>query len=774
MTEQAALSPDTDKRFVESVIARKLVDADTVSRISSEHEQELALGKTVGSLAEFLCAKGLLDRRTAAEILRDVRAERARDSTWPNDKGPNDDGPGERDAETTVDQGVAPARVGDYVLERELGRGGMGSVWLGRNEKTGATRAVKLLDGIGDAERLARFRLEAEALARVGGDVVVPVHEIGVARGRIYFVMGVMSGGSLRTRLNEKGPYPWREAVRIAAQVARALERCHAVGLIHRDLKPDNVLLDTQGRPRLADFGVARDLTGASLTETGTVLGTPVYMPPEQLQGLKVDARADVYALGALLHELISGERPFSGKSVFEVFEAKQSSSSEPLPATTPAALAAIIARALAPAAKDRQATAGELASDLERLLEGSWTGKTLAIVPSRRKLLVAVIVAGLAVLAGEAVVLVLRAPPPVPAPPLPQPVRTAGDDLAAANRDLLAAAGVIAAPAGSLEEARRLVERARKACPDGSIPAEGLAKVHAALHARTDLILARAEPVPSERTAAAYRELKWLRAIAERVPLRIPVTIEQAELAASAAVWLRGRPDRDWDEILEAALVALEKVPQVADEMASAAVECALGQKPVPERAVAVIERACAVSPEPKRRRCFIKRIEVHALAGSGEKMLEAAIALFADSAPARPSREEVSQVVHAIMLQRLATPLPPARVEALVAAAGGETPELVLLRAELVPERLADAAEALLAGFIHDTDTERAVRIIGPDRRLVRGTGAALIRKGRRTEAAFLLEQSLDQATRDAGATLRRARTPDELAAVAEALER
>src|SRR2546423_3992561 len=201
--------------------------------------------------------------------------------------------------------------LGDYRLEDELGRGGMATVYRAVHKPTGALRAVKVLRGEVDPEVVARFRREAAALARVGGDAVVPVHEVGAAPGSVFFAMALMSGGSLAARLGERGRFEWREAVAPAVAIRRALERCHRGGFVHRDLKPDNVLFDDQDRPRIADFGVARDASAASLTETGTLLGTPAYMAPEQLRGERAGVPADIYALGEILHALLARERHF-------------------------------------------------------------------------------------------------------------------------------------------------------------------------------------------------------------------------------------------------------------------------------------------------------------------------------------------------------------------------------------------------------------------------------------------------------------------------------
>jgi tetratricopeptide (TPR) repeat protein len=262
--------------------------------------------------------------------------------------------------------------VPGYLVSGELGRGGQGAVYRVRELTTGAERALKVLEGALDPETVVRFRREAEALARLDGRGVVPVHSSGLADGRLYFVMDLMPGGTLRERVRGGRRLPWREAVEIAAKLARTLERAHALGIVHRDLKPANVLFDDAGEPRLADFGCVRDLTAESLTETGTVIGTPSYAAPEQLEGQKVDARADVFSLGAVLHELLTGERPFPGSTPVQIFRAMQGGgrhrASEK--AGSPRALDAILDRALE-LDRARRPSAGELAAALEAVLSG-------------------------------------------------------------------------------------------------------------------------------------------------------------------------------------------------------------------------------------------------------------------------------------------------------------------------------------------------------------------------------------------------------------------
>jgi hypothetical protein len=265
-----------------------------------------------------------------------------------------------------------PSALGSYDLEAELGRGAFGRVFRARHRPTGAVRALKVVDGVPDRDTFARFEREAETLARIGGEGVVPVHEAGLEQGRHYFVMGLMPGGSLRGRLRERGSLEWREAAGIVLALARALARCHAAGIVHRDVKPENVLFDDEGRPRLADFGLVRDLHATTLTETGVAIGTPTYMAPEQLDGARVDGRADVYALGVLLHELVAGTPPFrETTSTFALLREKQGLKRPAVGHGAPAALDDLVDRALAPKPEARIRGAAELARDLEALLSG-------------------------------------------------------------------------------------------------------------------------------------------------------------------------------------------------------------------------------------------------------------------------------------------------------------------------------------------------------------------------------------------------------------------
>jgi serine/threonine protein kinase len=200
------------------------------------------------------------------------------------------------------------ALVGPYRLERELGRGGMGVVFLAQDTQTGAPLVIKTLTTL-DPDEVARLEREGLALARLQHPNLVQVHAAGWHERRPYLVLQLASGGSLEDRL-QRGPLPWEEAVSLGAQLAGALAAAHSIGITHRDLKPANVLLDGRGTPLLADFGLAKVTDLSRLTETGAVLGTPLYMAPEQARGVDSGGAADVYSLGALIYAALAGRPP--------------------------------------------------------------------------------------------------------------------------------------------------------------------------------------------------------------------------------------------------------------------------------------------------------------------------------------------------------------------------------------------------------------------------------------------------------------------------------
>ncbi|MCO5169398.1 MAG: serine/threonine protein kinase [Planctomycetes bacterium] len=220
------------------------------------------------------------------------------------------------------DAPVPPLRaVGPYEVLALLGKGSSGLVLLARRPGVERLFAVKLLPPDLDAEGLARLRREAEVASRLDHPGIVQVHDVGVHLQQPYLVMDHVPGPTLKDVIDREGARPSGEAAALVAELAEALEVAHRGGIVHRDLKPANVIVDGRdGRAKVTDFGLARDLSRPSdLTQPGAVLGTPYYMAPEQVRGEPVDARADVYALGVILYELLTGARPFEAPSVSEL-----------------------------------------------------------------------------------------------------------------------------------------------------------------------------------------------------------------------------------------------------------------------------------------------------------------------------------------------------------------------------------------------------------------------------------------------------------------------
>ncbi len=268
-------------------------------------------------------------------------------------------------------------RFGDYELRGELGRGGMGVVYRAWEPALGRMVALKMVlpGALPDQAEVERFRAEAAAAARLHHPHIVSVHHVGACEGRHYFSMDLIEGPSLAQALAQ-GPLPGREAARHLAVVARAIHHAHEQGVLHRDLKPGNVLLDRDGRPHVADFGLAKQLRGdKGMTRTGNLLGTPSYMAPEQASGDRdLGPAVDVYGLGALLYELLTARPPFRGETPLDTLLQVLEIDAAPPRLLNPKVdrdLETICLKCLAKNPADRYASALALAEDLERYLAG-------------------------------------------------------------------------------------------------------------------------------------------------------------------------------------------------------------------------------------------------------------------------------------------------------------------------------------------------------------------------------------------------------------------
>jgi serine/threonine protein kinase len=272
-----------------------------------------------------------------------------------------------------------PEKIGHYEIKAELGRGGMATVYRAYDLRFEREVAIKVLprEMLHDSQFRARFEREAKTIALLEHPAIVPVYDVGEDDGQPYFVMRYMTGGSLEDRM-KNGPMPMDEVARIIDRIAAALDHAHSRGIVHRDLKPANILFDSANEPYLSDFGIAK-LVESQTNMTGSgIIGTPTYMSPEQAQGETVDGRSDIYTLGVIMYELLSGMPPYKADTPMGIVVKHIT---EPIPHILDAnpvlhpAVEDLIERAMAKSRDDRFATAGELADALEEIVLGETSG---------------------------------------------------------------------------------------------------------------------------------------------------------------------------------------------------------------------------------------------------------------------------------------------------------------------------------------------------------------------------------------------------------------
>src|SRR5271154_3247469 len=263
-----------------------------------------------------------------------------------------------------------------YRIEREIAHGGMAEVYLARDQSLDRLVALKALfpEFAREPSFVERFRREAQAAANLNHPNIVAIYDWGQEDGTYFIVMEYVEGRSLRDLIRSQGPLDAGQAADITAEIASALAFAHRSGVVHRDVKPGNVLLTQSGTVKVTDFGIARAGTSDGLTQTGSVMGTATYFSPEQAQGLAVDGRSDVYSVGIVLYELVCGVPPFAADSPVSV--AYKHVREEPVPPSQrapgiPPALEQIIMSALAKDPEHRYQSADDLRADLLRFRRG-------------------------------------------------------------------------------------------------------------------------------------------------------------------------------------------------------------------------------------------------------------------------------------------------------------------------------------------------------------------------------------------------------------------
>jgi eukaryotic-like serine/threonine-protein kinase len=306
------------------------------------------------------------------------------------------------DPASTSSQMIGTVLSGRYRLEAKLGSGGMSTVYLARDTTLDRQVAVKVMhrEMSEQADQLERFRQEARAVAKLSHPNVVAVIDAGEDKGHPYIVFEYVEGETLKQRINRVGALDAQEALAYAIEIGRGLTVAHARRMVHRDIKPQNVLIDAEGRAKLTDFGISRQLESDGLTATGRVLGTTDYVSPEQAMGHGVDQRSDVYSLGVVLYEMLIGQPPYHADSQVGVAMKHVNEEMPDVQQRRPelsAAAALVVERATAKDPNQRYQDVGEMIDDLSTALEveaaraGSTTGEATSVLqavpPAKRKL---------------------------------------------------------------------------------------------------------------------------------------------------------------------------------------------------------------------------------------------------------------------------------------------------------------------------------------------------------------------------------------------------
>lgn len=266
--------------------------------------------------------------------------------------------------------------AGRYLVIEELGKGGMGTVYKVLDRKINEEMALKVLrpEIAPDTTAVERFKNELKLARRISHENVCRLYDLHEEAGTLFITMEYVPGEDLGTMLCREGRLPPEKVYTLAAQIAKGLAQAHRLGVIHRDLKPHNIRIDPEGRVRIMDFGIAREVAGPDLTAAGMIVGTPYYMSPEQASGKSADERTDIYALGAILYEMITGQPPFQGESGFSVALKHQTELPRPpreLEARIPEALDRLILKCLSKKKEERYQSAEAMLVELTALAKG-------------------------------------------------------------------------------------------------------------------------------------------------------------------------------------------------------------------------------------------------------------------------------------------------------------------------------------------------------------------------------------------------------------------
>lgn len=425
-----------EQALVQAALARGFLTPAQVGEAQQLHATLAAQGRSPGLLpllgqryltpAQLNELRGLYSsgRLASAGFASDVT--HAADTQAPDPRaalGFDDTQPDPAFAQGASQRWEPGARVAEWVLDEKIGQGGMGAVFLGRHATTGAPCAIKALSLGSSRVGQERFRREAAAMASVDRHPnVLRVHSAGEALGHMYLVMDLASGGDLSQRIEEQGPMELQAGAAMVGALARGLAHVHAQGILHRDLKPANILFDERGNPLLVDFGLARSEDWESLTKTGALVGTPAYASPEQVRGQRgaVSEQSDIYGLGAVLFQVLTGEAPFEGAGsmpmlIAQILNSEVEPPSKRRPGLDPAG-DRVVQKALAKRPEDRYASAADFAEDLEQLARGESVEVWLPRKRMGKRALALVWLCGLGAVLAAAALWKLAAPAPKPA----------------------------------------------------------------------------------------------------------------------------------------------------------------------------------------------------------------------------------------------------------------------------------------------------------------------------------------------------------------------